>query len=157
MRKGVAVKPLNAAFSQITRCVNCTQACKRSSFSSLNSPLRRCCCADTASGDRGCFADSVDAPKYLVPCAHTPRSQFDYMGMSVRTSDWRYSTFCAWDGATLAADWDRCHGAELYDHRRDTQIYDVDDNGEPFNLAGQAATTGVEEQLHALLRRRFAK
>jgi len=51
MRKGVAVKPLNAAFSQITRCVNCTQACKRKpllsfpdlmllrrSFSSLNSP-----------------------------------------------------------------------------------------------------------------------
>ena len=60
-------------------------------------------------------------------------------------------------GATLAADWGRCHGAELYDHRRDTQIYDVDDNGEPFNLAGQAATRGVEEQLHALLRRRFAK
>jgi iduronate 2-sulfatase len=140
MREGAAVKPLNAAYSQITRCVNCTQA-----YGTASAVVR------------GCVADSVDAVKYLVPCAHTPRSSFDYMGMSVRVSDWRYSTFCAWDGASLSADWSRCHGAELYDHRRDTSLYDVDANGEPFNLAGQAATRQVQEQLHALLRRRFAK
>ena len=90
------------------------------------------------------------------PCADTPRELFDYMGMSVRVKDWRYSTFCRWDGTRLAANWSACEGAELYNHSADTSLYDVDDNGEPFNLAGSGAgTAGVERELLGLLRLRF--
>ena len=104
----------------------------------------------------GCFRDEVDAQRFTVPCADTPQELFDYMGMSVRVKDWRYSTFCRWDGTRLAANWSACEGAELYNHSADTSLYDVDDNGEPFNLAGSAAATaGVERELLGLLRKRF--
>ena len=66
-----------------------------------------------AVGVRGCYRDKVDEQWYTVPCADTPREMFDYMGMSARTANWRYSTFCKWDGAALAADWSACTGAEL--------------------------------------------
>lgn len=140
MLTAAVVKPLDAAFSQITRCKNCTRAYPESYHTGES---------------RGCVADPQDTA-FAVPCAHTPRAEFDWMGMTVRQSDWRYSTFCRWDGATLSADWERCQGAELYNHTSDTSLYDVDDNGEPFNLAGLASTRAIEGSLHALLRRRFA-
>ena len=108
-----------------------------------------------AVGVRGCYRDEVDAQLYTVPCADTPRELFDFMGMSVRVTNWRYSTFCKWDGTALAADWSACTGAELYNHTADTSLYDVDDNGEPFNLAGSPKVAAVEKHLLALLKRRF--
>lgn len=38
---------------------------------------------------RGCLNDEVDAGRFYVPCADTNRSEFDLMGITVRTSDWR--------------------------------------------------------------------
>ena len=139
MLTGAVVKPLDAAFSQITRCSNCTRAYPESY---------------QVGESRGCIADPEDTA-FAVPCCHTPRAQFDWMGMSVRQSQWRYSTFCRWDGERLAPDFSRCNGAELYNHTGDTSLYDVDDNGEPFNLAGAASTRLIEATLHALLLQRF--
>lgn len=132
------IKPLNAAFSQITRCLNCTLAYTNAADNEVT----------------GCVADAVDASWY-VPCALTPREDFDWMGMSVRTSIWRYSIFCRWNGAELRANWSSCEQVELYNHTYDTSIYDVDENGEPFNLAGQSSTATLERQLRDLLERRF--
>jgi arylsulfatase A-like enzyme len=67
------VKPENAAFSQITRCYNCTRAYGD----------------DSRSYQGGCVRDAVDAQRYTVPCAQTPPAEYDFMGMSVRTSEWR--------------------------------------------------------------------
>lgn len=133
-----AIKPLNAAFSQITRCLNCTLAYTNAADSEI----------------AGCVADAVDSSWY-VPCALTPREDFDWMGMSVRTSTWRYSIFCRWNGTELRANWSSCEQAELYNHTHDTSIYDVDDNGEPFNLAGQPSVASLETELRELLERRF--
>ena len=136
--RGTVLKPLNAAFSQITRCLNCTLAYTSAADNEIT----------------GCVADAVDA-RWYVPCALTPRQDFDWMGMSVRTATWRYSLFCRWNGAELKANWSSCEQVELYNHTHDTAIYDVDNNGEPFNLAGQPAVATLERQLRGLLERRF--
>jgi arylsulfatase A-like enzyme len=129
-----------AAFSQITRCSNCTLA-----YSGA---------ADNE--EEGCAADGVDALKYTVPCALTPRAAFDWMGMSVRTANWRYTVYCAWSGEALRANWSRCAPPELFNHSEDVALYDVDDNGEPFaNVAGGAASGALEARLRARLRATF--
>ena len=71
IRTGAAVKA--AAFSQITRCLNCSESYSKHGESAQ--------CAFDARADAG----------YSVPCCFTPREQFDYMGMSVRTDEWRYT------------------------------------------------------------------
>ena len=132
------VKPINAAFGQITRCVNCTMAY---SFSS---------------GLAACTKDHVaDAALYLTPCAETQRDMFDWMGMSVRTSHWRYSVFCRWDGVALQANFSSCAPPELYNHSSDRSLFDVDSNGEQENLAGNAEVEEQERELRAKLMERF--
>eukprot|EP01050_Picozoa_sp_SAG11_P009080 SAG11_NODE_833_length_6943_cov_4.544126_3_plen_482_part_00 len=138
MLSGKVVKPLDAAYGQITRCINCSMAY---SFSS---------------GLTACARDRTeDAAMYLTPCAETPRQQFDWMGFSVRVADWRYSLFCRWNGTTLQPNFRECAPPELYNHSRDKSLYDVDDNGEQENLAGQTRLEHQEKTLQALLMRRF--
>ena len=75
MRSGAAARAGGgAAYSQITRCYNCTEAYN----------------TDPTTYQHGCGHDSVDS-QYTVPCALTPSSHFDWMGMSVRTDNWRYT------------------------------------------------------------------
>ena len=136
----VATEKASAAFSQITRCSNCTLAYAG---------------AEEYEAE-GCAADGVDALKYTVPCALTPRAEFDWMGMSVRTANWRFTVYCAWDGETLRANWSRWAPPELFNHTADVALYDVDDNGEPFeNVAGGAASAALEARLRARLRAVF--
>ena len=86
MQGGGPARPLAeaAAYSQITRCQNCTVAYGRDQTSYL----------------RGCANDFVDKSNFTVPCAQTPATRFDWMGMSVRTDDWRYTIWCKWQGAS---------------------------------------------------------
>lgn len=71
MQTGASVK--DAAFGQITRCLNCTQSYAQSAHVSQ------------------CSWDSRADSGYSVPCCFTPRNEFDYMGMSIRTGEWRYT------------------------------------------------------------------
>eukprot|EP00729_Bicosta_minor_P018329 gene18329-30585_t len=139
MEAGHVVKPMDAAFGQITRCTNCTLAYS----------------TDPATYQQGCKADAVDAAAFTVPCALTPSTTFEYMGLSVRTSDWRYSLWCKWDGATLAVDWESCGKPELYNHTADTALYDVEHNGEADNIAGDPSLASTEAELKALLAKVF--
>ena len=73
-------------------------------------------------------------------CSHTPLSStdFNYMGYTMRTSEWRYTTWVSWDNTTehlLNASWDYPNGQELYDLRGDTGT-DFDFPGYSTNLAG---------------------
>ena len=78
----------------------------------------------------------------------------DVMGMSVRTPGWRYTLYCAWDGAALRPKLDPwqvyCAHAELFDHRQDHALWDVD-NFENENLAGRPEVAAEEATLRALL------
>ena len=53
-----------AAFSQITRCVNCTAAY-----------------TEVATYQRGCDKDSEDSAAFTVPCANALATSYDWMGL----------------------------------------------------------------------------
>ena len=86
-------------------------------------------------------------------CNSTPRTQFDFMGYSVRTPQWRYTQWLAWDAAALAPRWDGAFEEELYAHAGDdgTSL----EAWENENLA--AANPAVATQLRAQLRAFFGK
>ncbi len=126
--------PKAAAFSQITRCWNCSAA--------------------YAGEDAQCQWDAAaDGARFAVPCALAPRAAFDAMGVSVRTAQWRYSVYCAWDGARLALQWANCSSEQLYDHRGDGAGFAPDREVE--NLAGRPAYAGVQRQLRAAVEAQF--
>ena len=136
MRKGVVVKPVNAAFSQITRCKSCILAYWKS-------PSQ-------------CLWDALTDLQYTVPCAIAPKEFFNWMGMSVRTSSWRYTTWCPWNGTDLAVvDWSSCTLPELYDHRNDTALYDVD-FVENVNLVNDSRYSDIQRELFQLILQKFA-
>ena len=123
----------DAAFSQITRCSNCSLA-----YAAVNSSDE---CRWDAAADR----------QFLVPCCATPKEEFAWMGMSVRTRSWRFTVWCHWDGTRLAPDFDACapDSEELFDHRGGGSASAFDPEGEEINLAGDPAHAGVKEELRA--------
>jgi iduronate 2-sulfatase len=129
----------DAAFSQVTRCWNCSAAY-----------------AGSGGGSAQCAYDAAaDAGAYAVPCALTPRAQFDLMALSVRTAQWRYSTVCAWAGGALAPDLRNCSSSALYDHRRDAAWPVFTGEGEEVSVAGDPALAPVVQALHARLAEEF--
>ncbi|XP_062507887.1 iduronate 2-sulfatase-like [Corticium candelabrum] len=52
-------------------------------------------------------------------CLHTNRSQFNYMGYSMRTDRYRYTEWVKWNGTKLEGDWHGLVARELYDHQGD--------------------------------------
>ena len=128
-----------AAFSQITRCWNCSAAYGGEAAQ----------CAWDAAADGGAYA---------VPCALAPRSAFDAMGVSVRTSEWRYSAYCAWDGAALRVQFGNCSSEQLYDHRGGgAQQPLFDPEGELVNLAGDPRFAAVQRALRAAVEAQFGR
>lgn len=95
----------------------------------------------------GCFADSNLEPSGYGAgsiCHHsrcsgtsTDSSDFDFLGYSVRTGEWRFTVWVPWDHEALTADWSRleAEGAEeLFDLRG---FYsDFDFPGLSVNVAG---------------------
>lgn len=97
-------------------------------------------------------------------CNSVPKEDFKYMGYTVRTPEWRYTAWLAWDGTKYNGDWDRAikagpYAEELYDHAADDGTdFDAFENvnlvapGAPRSQAVQAART----RLLAALGQRFA-
>lgn len=54
-------------------------------------------------------------------CGGVKRTDFEYMGYSMRTDRYRYTEWVKWDGKALKPDWDNVLGKELYDHQGDTE------------------------------------
>jgi iduronate 2-sulfatase len=129
----------DAAYSQISRCRNCTLA-----YANLSAQ-----CTYDAAADVG----------FSVPCALADRTAFDAMGLSVRTRDWRFGAYCRWDGARLAPDLANCSEAnlELFDHRGDfaagVPFFRAEAEGQ--NLALEPALRGVRDALFARLVAQF--
>ena len=61
-------------------------------------------------------------------------AEFDYMGYSVRTNEWRFTAWAHLDNATLRVDWEQPVAVELYDVAEDDgRSFDFD--GYSVNLA----------------------
>jgi iduronate 2-sulfatase len=89
-------------------------------------------------------------------CNNVDKRRFDYMGYSVRTAEWRFTAWLAWDGQTLKGQWavgPKFYAEELYSHHNDTGTdHDAYENA---NVADQAQHTALKEQLWTLLQSRF--
>ena len=86
-------------------------------------------------------------------CNEVPRADFDFMGYSIRTPDWRLTLWLRWNGTALAAHWDGPAAVELYNHTGDDGS-DMD-AFENENLAD--AIPGVAAGLRARLAAFFKK
>ena len=86
-------------------------------------------------------------------CNEVKREDFDFMGYSIRTPDWRLTLWLRWNGTALVADWGGPAAVELYNHTGDDGS-DMD-AFENENLA--AAFPGVAAGLRARLAAFFKK
>eukprot|EP00928_Gymnodinium_smaydae_P062037 TRINITY_DN45983_c0_g1_i1.p1 TRINITY_DN45983_c0_g1~~TRINITY_DN45983_c0_g1_i1.p1 ORF type:complete len:647 (-),score=62.03 TRINITY_DN45983_c0_g1_i1:136-1839(-) len=92
------------------------------------------------------------------PCQDVSSEDFQAMGLSIRTLQWRYTLWLRWDGATLSPLWKESPvGEELYDHRGD--MGDNTDNFENVNLATAPEYTAVKHRLREQLKKgwKFAR
>jgi iduronate 2-sulfatase len=86
---------------------------------------------------------------------HVERSNFTHMGYTVRTDQWRYTEWRAWNGTTLTPMWDALFASELYDHRNEVHYPTNFDAGEAVNLAGQSDYADVVASHSKLIRAMF--
>ena len=92
-------------------------------------------------------------------CLFTPARDFNWMGLSVRSVEWRYTLWVEWDGPHLRPLWDRVVGEELYDHRGDNgigeDVFDAWENENVVRSPSVEAKVAVKE-LQAALRAEFS-
>ena len=87
-------------------------------------------------------------------CLNIERTEFTWMGYTMRTDRYRYTEWVAWNGTTLSPIWDNVTARELYDHKNDTGEWTNPDRFENVNLVNVVDVALVEE-LSSLLRESF--
>ena len=130
----------------------------------LGNPTRTDVSEGAFSQQARCFQKDAPTPRpsalqasrtRMMTCEFVSRDRMDYMGYSVRTTEWRYSEWAEWDGAALKPRWASVE-RELYDHRAST----MPAHGHPGwreneNLASHAEHAGLVVKLSAMLRAHF--
>ena len=91
---------------------------------------------------------------------HADPTKFKYMGMSIRTGNWRYTAWYTWDNSSLAPAWGgESEGnppfVELYDHRGENTTFADFDGYENENVAGFPEYADIEAQLLLSIRQQF--
>jgi arylsulfatase A-like enzyme len=85
-------------------------------------------------------------------CNNAKKDSFNHMGYTMRTgppSEYRYTAWFRWNGATLTSDFDGAYVAELYGHKGDDST-DMD-SWENVNLAKDPAHAATANAMHAQL------
>ena len=81
-------------------------------------------------------------------CNNVPKEEFDYMGYSLRTKEWRYTVWLVWNQTSLRPEWDASESEEeLYSHHGDDS--EDMDKWENENLANS------QPQIAAALRKQL--
>jgi len=118
--------------------------------------------SSTASKKQAAFSQY---PRYVKPgepqwgdngIIHSDRSKFTHMGMTIRTHEWRYTEWVAWNKSALKPIWTNVTARELYDWRPITRAYPTDfDEGENENVVSCAENVAIVEKLSKMLRQQF--
>lgn len=100
----------------------------------------------------------IGRPEYDDACIHAvERAAFPFMGYTIRTTEWRFTAWYAWNGSALAPRMhSRPHSVELYDHREDVPggaAWEQRDGFEDVNVAVEHPT--VVLALEPMLRSAF--
>ena len=94
----------------------------------------------------------------MMTCEFVPRDKMDFMGLTIRTREWRYTVWLQWDGPKLAPMWNASVGVELYDHRAATMpAHGHSGWRENTNLVAVAAHAAVVAELHSQLQAHFGR
>eukprot|EP01060_Flectonema_neradi_P004721 TRINITY_DN1309_c0_g1_i8.p1 TRINITY_DN1309_c0_g1~~TRINITY_DN1309_c0_g1_i8.p1 ORF type:complete len:502 (+),score=123.63 TRINITY_DN1309_c0_g1_i8:60-1565(+) len=89
-------------------------------------------------------------------CVHTAKQNFTVMGYSVRTDEWRYTTWMWWDGVNLVGDFSRPPvGEELYSHAGDTE--DDFNTFENVNVVNVPANQQVVKDMRSRVEKQWKK
>ena len=80
-------------------------------------------------------------------CAEVHRTDFNFMGYSIRTAGWRCTAWFPWKNMTLTADFNEPYAEELYNHTGDAS-YEMDMH-ENSNVA--TSSPAVAKALHSKL------
>merc|ERR1719253_58884 len=86
--------------------------------------------------------------KITDPCTaksegNSQPQKFTFMGHSIRTEQYRYTLWFAWDQKNLVCEWDKQVGEELYDHTGDMEP-DIDSSFEQDNRAADPSLARVK-------------
>lgn len=95
-------------------------------------------------GQRGHGADNT--------CLEVERTDFTWMGYTMRTDRYRYTEWVRWNGSTLSPIWSDLKAAELYDHKDDVGAWTDADKYENVNLVktvDPSIVAGLSKQLHS--------
>ena len=89
------------------------------------------------------------------------RTDIPYMGYTLRTDEYRYTEWAAWNGLQLAPDWDNITigeqtNRELYDHRAQTCVSAASFDGEDANVV-ESADPALVKKLSSMLHKIVAE
>lgn len=89
---------------------------------------------------------------YDSKCIHfVERTDFTYMGFSMRTEKYRYTEYVAWDGVNLEPNWTQVQSRSLYNHTLDDGGARAFDDFENVNVADNVPPEVLQQfrdQLH---------
>ena len=112
------------------------------------SQMARCLLCQASDSKKGRCPPGVKAGEVYSPyvgkddCANVPREEIGWMGFTMRTPSWRFTTWVAWNGEALRPDWTKVNATELYAHDCDTPLCDNDfDRWDNENVAEDHAST----------------
>ena len=89
----------------------------------------------------------------MCDCHFVKADAIDFMGLSIRTPEWRYTQWHPWNGTVLDVVWETMTGVELYAHAGDDGTsFDAWEN---VNVAGDPQHAAAEAELASMLRAAF--
>ena len=89
----------------------------------------------------------------MCDCHFVKAEAIDFMGLSIRTPEWRYTQWHPWNGTVLDVVWETMTGVELYTHTGDDGTsFDAWEN---VNVAGRPQYAAIESELATMLRAAF--
>ena len=86
-------------------------------------------------------------------CLEVERTDFTWMGYTMRTDRYRYTEWVGWNGTTLSPIWSQLKASELYDHLDDTGAWTDADKFENVNLVtttDKAIVATLSKTLHTV-------
>ena len=86
-------------------------------------------------------------------CNNVNATDFDFMGYSIRTNDWRYTAWYYWNGTVLSAEWDGDYVDELYYHKGDDSTDFGSWENENLSAKRTDVASGLRSQLESFFRR----
>jgi len=85
-------------------------------------------------------------------CLEVERTDFTWMGYTMRTDNYRYTEWVRWNGTDLTPIWSDLKAAELYNHTEDNGAWTDADKFENVNLvttADKDLVSALSKKLHA--------